>query len=70
MLAEIGVKNLAFYADPAAEVFQTLRAAGKVQGLPTTIAVGADGCEIGILAGQADWGSGDALALMKAAMGG
>ena len=66
MLADIGVKSLAFYADPAAEVFQTLRAAGKAQGLPTTIAVGADGCEIGILAGPADWGSSDAVALVRA----
>ena len=63
-----GVKSLAFYADPKAEVFQILRSAGKVEGLPTSWLIGKDGCEIGMLAAKADWGSADAAAMIKAAV--
>ena len=63
-----GVKSLAFYADPKAEAFQVLRAANKVEGLPTSWLIGRDGCEIGVLAAKADWGSADAAALIAAAI--
>jgi thiol-disulfide isomerase/thioredoxin len=66
---ETGIKNLAFYADNTAEMFQVLKEDGKGLGLPTTILVGADGCEIGTLAGPAQWDSKDALALIQAAEG-
>jgi thiol-disulfide isomerase/thioredoxin len=65
-LEEIGVKNLSFYADSSAAVLQALKREGRVLGLPTTILVGKDGCEIGTLAGPAQWDSQDALALLKA----
>lgn len=65
-LHEIGVKNLAFYADNTANVFQVLKQDGKVLGLPTTILVGKDGCDIGTMAGPAQWDSQDALALFSA----
>lgn len=68
-LNEIGVKNLAFYADNTADVFQALKQAGKVLGLPTTILIGKDGCEIGTMAGPAQWDSPDALAFLKASQG-
>ncbi|WP_026608405.1 thiol:disulfide interchange protein TlpA [Methylocapsa acidiphila] len=68
-LNEIGVKNLAFYADETADIFQTLKQAGKILGLPTTILIGKDGCEIGTLAGPAQWDSPEALALLKALQG-
>jgi thiol-disulfide isomerase/thioredoxin len=64
-LQEIGVKNLAFYADNTANVFQVLKQDGKVLGLPTTILVGKDGCDIGTMAGPAQWDSPDALALFS-----
>jgi thiol-disulfide isomerase/thioredoxin len=64
-LHEIGVKNLAFYADNTANVFQVLKQDGKVLGLPTTILVGRDGCDIGTMAGPAQWDSQDALALLS-----
>ena len=70
MLNEIGVKNLRYYADPAAEVFQTLRSFSKIQGLPATLLIDRNGCEIGLMAGPADWGSGDAAALIRAAKAG
>lgn len=68
-LDENGVKNLALYADSSATVLQVLKREGKLLGLPTSILVGKDGCEIGTLAGPAQWDSRDALALLKAAEG-
>ena len=68
-LGEIGVKNLPFYSDSRADVFYELKKAGKVVGLPTTFLIGPDGCEIGALAGAANWGSDDAVALVKGASG-
>ncbi|MGO9135824.1 MAG: thiol:disulfide interchange protein TlpA [Methylovirgula sp.] len=68
-LQEIGVKNLTFYADNKADVFETLKQAGKVLGLPTTLFVGKDGCAVGTMAGPAEWDSQDALALIDAAKG-
>lgn len=68
-LKEIGIKNLAFYADNKADVFETLKQNGKVLGLPTTILIGKDGCAIGTMAGPAEWDSADALALINATKG-
>jgi thiol-disulfide isomerase/thioredoxin len=68
-LHEIGVKNLKLYTDNTAAAFQTLKEAGKVLGLPTTILIGKDGCEIGTMAGPAQWDSQDALALLDAIQG-
>ncbi|WP_036264201.1 thiol:disulfide interchange protein TlpA [Methylocapsa aurea] len=68
-LTEIGVKNLAYYSDATADVFQALKQAGRALGLPTTILIGKDGCEIGTMAGPAQWDSQDALALLRAGQG-
>jgi thiol-disulfide isomerase/thioredoxin len=68
-LDEIGVKNLKFYADPTAGVFQALKQEGKALGLPTTILIGKDGCEIGTMAGPAQWDAQEALTLIKATQG-
>jgi thiol-disulfide isomerase/thioredoxin len=68
-LAETGVKNLAYYADPSAKIFQQLKAIGKAFGMPTTLLVDTNGCEIASLAGPAEWASPDAVALVKAALG-
>lgn len=67
-LAETGIKNLAFYADPKAQSFQELRAVGRGFGLPTTLLVDGKGCEIGHISGPAEWASPDALALIRAAL--
>ena len=67
-LNEIGVKSLVFFADPSADVFQTLKRAGKVVGLPTSILIDAQGCEIGALAGAAAWDSPDARRLIGAVL--
>jgi thiol-disulfide isomerase/thioredoxin len=68
-LNEIGVKNLAFHADSSAKSFQELKAIGRALGLPTTLLVDPDGCEIGTIAGPADWASQDAVKLIRAALG-
>ncbi len=66
-LAEIGVSHLGFYADPAADVFQVLKQAGKVTGLPTTLLIDPEGCEIGLMAGPANWASKEAQDLIMTA---
>ena len=48
-------RHLARYADPSGDAFETLRLAGKALGLPTSLLIDADGCEIGVVAGPADW---------------
>jgi thiol-disulfide isomerase/thioredoxin len=68
-LDEIGVKKLTLYTDSKAGVFETLKESGKVIGLPATILIGKDGCEIGTMAGPAQWDSEDALALLNAIQG-
>lgn len=66
---ETGIKHLALYTDPKAKAFQELRTVGRGFGLPTTMLIDADGCEIGHIAGPAEWASPDALALIRAALG-
>jgi thiol-disulfide isomerase/thioredoxin len=67
-LNEVGVKALPYYSDPKADVFYRLKQAGKVVGLPTTILVDRNGCEIGTLAGPARWDSPDGEAVIAAAV--
>ena len=57
------------FDDPGAKVFQDLKNIGKAFGMPTTLLVGRDGCEIATIAGPAEWASADALALVRAALG-
>ena len=69
-LSEVGVSKLAYYEDPSTGVFQELKRLGRAPGLPTSILIDGQGCEIGYLAGPAEWASADALALVRAAVGG
>ena len=54
----IGVKALARYADPSGDAFETLRQDGKALGLPVTMLIDRDGCEIGAAAGARQMGFG------------
>lgn len=65
---ETEIRHLTFYADPKADIFQALKRAGKAVGLPTTILVDAEGCELGVMAGPAEWDSDDAKGLIAAAL--
>ena len=68
-LQEVGIKQLGYYADPSAKVFQDLKAVGKAFGMPTTLLIDPHGCELGTLAGPAEWASDDAIKLIEAALG-
>lgn len=68
-LDETGIRNMAHYADHSARIFQDLKAAGRAFGMPTTLLIDADGCELGHLAGPAEWAGTDALALVRAGLG-
>ena len=67
-LASAGVDKLGYYSDSSARVFQDLKRVGRAAGMPTTLLVDPAGCEIGSMAGPAEWASADALALVTAAL--
>lgn len=67
-LDEIKVNRLAYHADPQAKVFFELKKVGKAFGMPTTILIDAEGCELANLAGPAEWASEDAKSLIRAAL--
>jgi Redoxin len=69
-LDEIGVKTLMRYSDPSADAFEALRLSGKALGLPTSLLIDKEGCEIGVVAGPANWDSPDAVAAVAALRGG
>ncbi len=66
-LKEAGLTNLAYFHDQKAKVFQDLKSAGRALGMPTSVLVDGAGCEIGTIAGPAEWASEDAFKLIKAA---
>jgi thiol-disulfide isomerase/thioredoxin len=68
-LRNVGVDQLAYYADPSAKVFQELKLMGKAFGMPTTLLIDPNGCELATLAGPAEWASDDAVSLVRAAIG-
>jgi thiol-disulfide isomerase/thioredoxin len=69
-LDEVGIKGLGYFADPSAKVFQDLKSIGKALGMPTTLLIDPQGCELGTLAGPAEWASDDAIRLIETAKGG
>ncbi|EEA93704.1 Thiol-disulfide isomerase or thioredoxin [Pseudovibrio denitrificans] len=69
-LNDIGVKDLAYFSDHTMKTFNDLRTKGKAPGLPSTIMIGEDGCEIGTMFGPADWAAPEAFTLVNAALAG
>jgi thiol-disulfide isomerase/thioredoxin len=67
-LKEVGIDRLAYYADPSAKAFQDLKVVGRAAGMPTTLLIDPAGCEIGTVAGPAEWASEDALKLVTTAL--
>ncbi|RBP11963.1 thiol-disulfide isomerase/thioredoxin [Roseiarcus fermentans] len=65
-----GVKTLGRYADPSGDAFETLRRDGKALGLPVTLLIDREGCEVAAAAGAVAWDSADAQALIAALKGG
>jgi thiol-disulfide isomerase/thioredoxin len=69
-LKQIGVTHLTYFTDESAQVFEDLKTAGKAFGMPTTLIVDPKGCEIGDMAGPAEWASDDGVKLVSAAIAG
>jgi thiol-disulfide isomerase/thioredoxin len=67
-LLENGIHKLAYYADPSGKLLQVLQRSGHVVGLPTSLLIGPDGCEVAILKGPAAWASPDAFAFIESAI--
>jgi thiol-disulfide isomerase/thioredoxin len=67
-LQEAGVTRLAYYADQSAKIFQDLKQVGKALGMPTTLLIDGEGCELAYIAGPAEWGGADAVKLVAAAL--
>ena len=65
-LKEIGASNLELYVDKSGKVARDL----KSFGLPASVLIGRNGEEIGRLIGPAEWDSGEAVALVEAAVAG
>lgn len=68
-LSEIGVKSLDLYRDPSMGVFNELKRKSLAFGLPVTMLVDKEGCQIAAMNGPADWSSDDALRFVDAALG-
>ena len=69
-LDSVGVKTLARYADSSGDAFETMRKAGRALGLPVTLVIDKDGCEVAAVEGGAKWDSAEAQALVEALKGG
>jgi thiol-disulfide isomerase/thioredoxin len=67
-LKEANLTRLGYFSDQKAKVFQDLKGVGRALGMPTSVLVDRQGCEIGTIAGPAEWASDDAVKLIKAAM--
>jgi hypothetical protein len=63
-LAELSNDSLAFYHDPKMAIVYPL----KARGFPTSILYDRQGKELARLAGEADWNSPEARALIQAAI--
>jgi thiol-disulfide isomerase/thioredoxin len=66
-LKEANLTRLGFFNDQKAKSFQELKAIGRALGMPTSVLVDPEGCEIATIAGPAEWASDDALKLITAA---
>ena len=67
-MKEAGLARLGYFSDQKARSFQDLKGVGRAVGMPTSVLVDAQGCEIGTIAGPAEWASEDAIKLIKAAV--
>jgi thiol-disulfide isomerase/thioredoxin len=67
-LADANLTQLGYFNDQKAKVFQDLKSIGRALGMPTSVLVDGQGCEIGTIAGPAEWDSDDAVKLIEAAV--
>ena len=67
-LKDANLTRLSYFNDQKAKVFQDLKNIGRALGMPTSVLVDAQGCEIATIAGPAEWASDDAVKLITAAV--
>jgi thiol-disulfide isomerase/thioredoxin len=67
-LKEANLTRIGYFSDQKAKVFQDLKNIGRALGMPTSLLIDAQGCEIATIAGPAEWASDDAIKLIKAAV--
>src|SRR5471030_1675829 len=67
-LKNANLTRLSYFSDSKAKVFQDLKNIGRALGMPTSVLVDGQGCEIATIAGPAEWASDDAVKLIKAAI--
>jgi thiol-disulfide isomerase/thioredoxin len=67
-LEDAKLTRLGYFNDQKAKVFQDLKGIGRALGMPTSVLVDGQGCEIGTIAGPAEWDSEDAVKLIQAAV--
>jgi hypothetical protein len=66
-LKDAHLTRLGYFSDEKAKVFQDLKSVGRALGMPTSVLVDGQGCEIATIAGPAEWNSDDAVKLIEAA---
>jgi thiol-disulfide isomerase/thioredoxin len=66
-LKDANLTHLGNYHDAKAKVFQDLKSIGLALGMPTSVLIDGQGCQIGHMAGPAEWDSADAIKLISAA---
>ncbi len=67
-LKDANLTRLSYFSDQKAKSFQDLKSIGRALGMPTSVLVDGQGCEIATIAGPAEWASDDALKLITAAV--
>lgn len=68
-LADEGLANLPLYADSSFDAFKRLQQQAVAVGLPATLLLDEDGCELAVLQGPAAWDSSDGKAVVEALIG-
>jgi thiol-disulfide isomerase/thioredoxin len=69
-LESVGVKHLPLYTDPSTAIFGELKKRSLALGLPVTVLLDRNGCELGHMNGPAEWDSAEGRKLIEAAIGG
>jgi thiol-disulfide isomerase/thioredoxin len=68
-LADGNWPNLPLFADPTYKAFDLLKTQAVAIGLPTTLLLDENGCELAVLQGPAEWNSPDGERVVKALVG-
>ena len=68
-LADGQFKNLPLYADNSFAAFERLKREAVAVGLPATLLLDPEGCELAVLQGPAEWHSKDGKAVIEALIG-